>query len=138
MNYFKTNLRYLHKIFDLNQADIATTVNKQRTTIGNWESGLSEPNLEELIILSKFFDIRLDILVLVNIEKAQLITEQHIVEFTKKGKLKNHPVNFDTTDLAGQELAEPDESALWQVLDELKSLKNNMGKLRVEIRKGKK
>ena len=135
MNYLKDNLKYLRKIFDLRQDDIAAQVDKQRTTIANWESGLSVPSLEEVIVLSKYFDVRLDIFVLGNMEKAGLITDEHVLEFAKKGKLKKNPVEYDTTDLPEPVVNEGEASVLWQVLDELKSLKNNVSKLRIEVRK---
>lgn len=135
MNFFKTNLKYLHKTFGLTQADIAVQVNKLNTTIGNWESGLSEPGIEDLIKLSRFFDIKLDILLLVNIEKNKLITDDHIIEFAKKGKFKKNPVEYNSSNQPTSEVNEPDDPLLWQVLDELKTLKNNVGKLRVEVKK---
>jgi transcriptional regulator with XRE-family HTH domain len=135
VNYFKTNLKYLRKTLNLKQEEIGSHLNKWRTAISNWEAGLGEPNINELVSLSKLFDIRLDILILVNIEKAKLITDKHILEFAKKGKLKNNPVEYDTKDLPLPELNEPEESALWQVLDELKSLNSNVGKLKIEVMK---
>lgn len=134
MNYFRTNLKYLRKTFDVRQAEIGARVNKQPAAISNWEAGLSEPGIEDLISLSKFFDIRLDILILVNIPKAKLITEDHINEFGKKGKLKSNPVEYDTTDLPPLNIKEP-ESPLWQVLDELKMLNSTVGKLSIEVKK---
>ena len=135
VNYFRINLKYLHNAFGLTQEELGKLVKKQNTTISNWETGVSEPNLDELIILSKFFDIRLDILVLVNIEKANLINDDHIIEFSKKGKLKNNPVEYDTKDLPLPQVNEEDEPLLVQVLDELKKLNGSVGKLRIEVKK---
>ncbi|MBC7934625.1 MAG: helix-turn-helix transcriptional regulator [Rhizobacter sp.] len=138
MNYFKYNLKYLHKIFGLTQEDIASRVNKQKGTISNWESGLSEPNIKELIILSKYFDIRLDILVLVNLEKAKMITDEHVVEFSKKGKLKKNLVEYDTGNLPEQLVNEWEEPTLEQVLNQIKILNTNVGKLTAEIKNKRK
>lgn len=137
MNYFRTNLKFLRKSFGITQPEIAAHVNKLPTTISNWENGLSEPSMEELIALSKFFDVRLDILILVNIQKANLITEQHVAEFAKKKKLKTNKIDYDTTDQSAPEIKEPN-SPLWQVLDELKVLNNTVGKLTVEMKKKRK
>jgi transcriptional regulator with XRE-family HTH domain len=134
VNYLRHNLKFLRKTFQVRQVDIGDCVSKQPAAISNWEAGLSEPNIEDLILLSKFFDIRLDILILVNISKAKLITEDHVEEFSKKGKLKINKVEYDTTDLRSQEVKEPD-SPLWQVLDELKMLSSTVGKLSVEVKK---
>ena len=134
MNYFKTNLRYLQKTFELKQEDIAAKVNKQRGTISNWQKGVSEPNIDELIILSRYFDIRLDILILINLEKNGL-TDEQILEFHKKGRLRKNPVEYDTTHLESGQVTEADEPVYAQVLDELKKLNGNVGKLRIELRK---
>lgn len=135
MNYFKTNLKYLRKTLNLKQEEIGLHLNKWRTAISNWEAGLGEPNINELISLANLFDIRLDILILVNIEKERLIKDEHILEYSKKGKLKNNPIDYDTKDLPVTVLNEPEESALWQVLDELKHLNSSVGKLRIEVMK---
>jgi len=63
MHYLGKNIRYLRKQMSKTQSEIATLIKKGQTTIGNWENGISEPNLDELIILSNFFDIPLDILI---------------------------------------------------------------------------
>jgi transcriptional regulator with XRE-family HTH domain len=134
VNYFRTNLKFLRKSFQVRQGDIGACVGKQAQAISNWEAGLSEPSMNDLVSLSKFFNIRLDILVMVNIPKAKLITEDHINEFLKKGKLKVYTVDHDSSDHSGKEAQEPD-SPLWQVLDELKMLNSTVGKLSVEVKK---
>lgn len=134
MNYFRSNLKFLRQTFQVRQADIGACVSKQAAAISNWEAGLSEPGIDDLAALSKFFDIRLDILVLVNIPKAKLVTEDHIEEFAKKGKLKTNPIEYDTTDISVELVKEPG-SPLWQVLDELKMLNSTVSKLTTEFKK---
>ena len=70
MNFFGKNLRHIRKQLSKTQSEIASLLNKGQTTIGNWENGISEPNLEELVILSNYFDIPLDILVKVDLGAA--------------------------------------------------------------------
>lgn len=135
MNNFRINLKYLHHAFQLTQEEIARQVDKQNTTISNWENGVSEPNIDELIILSKYFGVRLDILVLVNMEKKEMITDEQIIEFQEKGKLKKNLVEYDTTDLPESMVNEPDEALLYQVLGEIKKLNGKVGKLSVEVKR---
>jgi transcriptional regulator with XRE-family HTH domain len=129
VNYFQINLKYLRQIFEVGQEALAAIVNKSRNTISNWQTGVSEPNIDELIKLSRFFHIRLDILIMVNIEK------EHILEFSKRGTIKKDPVEYDTTDLPASQVNEPDEPLLVQVLGELKKLNGNVGRLRIEVKK---
>ena len=63
MHYLGKNLRYLRKQMSKTQSEIASLIKKGQTTIGNWENGISEPNLEELVVLSNYFDISLDTLI---------------------------------------------------------------------------
>jgi transcriptional regulator with XRE-family HTH domain len=63
MHYLGKNIRYLRKQLSKTQSEIAALIKKGQTTIGNWENGISEPNLDELLILSNFFDIPLDTLI---------------------------------------------------------------------------
>lgn len=67
MNFLGKNLRYIRKQLSKTQSEIASLLKKGQTTIGNWENGISEPSLEELVILSNYFDIPLDVLVKVDL-----------------------------------------------------------------------
>jgi len=135
VNNFRFNLKYLHYKFGLTQEEIAKQVGKQKTTISNWEAGASEPDIDELIALSKFFHVKLDTLILVNMEKLDLITDEQVLEFSKSRKLKKHPVEYDTGDLPDQQVNEKEEPLFVQLLGELKKLNGNVGKLRIEVKK---
>lgn len=63
MNFLGKNIRYIRKQLSKTQSEIASLLKKGQTTIGNWENGISEPNLEELVVLSNYFDISLDTLI---------------------------------------------------------------------------
>jgi transcriptional regulator with XRE-family HTH domain len=62
MNFLGKNLRYLRKKSARRQEDIGALVNKGQTTIGNWEKGISQPNIEEILLLSDYFAIPVDVL----------------------------------------------------------------------------
>jgi transcriptional regulator with XRE-family HTH domain len=63
MHFLGKNIRYIRKQLSKTQSEIASLLKKGQTTIGNWENGISEPNLEELVVLSNYFDISLDTLI---------------------------------------------------------------------------
>jgi transcriptional regulator with XRE-family HTH domain len=63
MNFLGKNIRHIRKQLSKTQSEVASLLKKGQTTIGNWENGISEPNLEELVVLSNYFDISLDTLI---------------------------------------------------------------------------
>lgn len=134
MNFFSKNLRYLRKASELKQDDIASLVSKQDSTISNWEKGKCIPNVEELILLSKYFNIRLDLLITTDIEKAGIFTQNYFAEFQKDNP-EQTSTEYDTYNFPDQQANVPDESLLTQVLHELKKLNGNVGKLRTEVKK---
>lgn len=54
------NLKYLRKKNAVNQTQLGLCVNRKQTTIGNWETGFSEPNYLEIVKISDFFGISTD------------------------------------------------------------------------------
>lgn len=54
------NLRYLRKKKKLSQQELADTMKLPRTTLGDYERGKTEPNIETLIRFSNFYEINLD------------------------------------------------------------------------------
>ena len=57
------NIQTLRKRKGLSQEKLAEKINVTRQTISNWELGETAPNPEQLILLSKEFDISIDELV---------------------------------------------------------------------------
>ncbi len=47
----------------MTQADIAKMLNMSKMAVSHWEKGNSEPSIEQLKILAKFFDVSIDYLV---------------------------------------------------------------------------
>jgi transcriptional regulator with XRE-family HTH domain len=71
MHFLGKNLRHLRKQSSRTQSEIASLIQKGQTTIGNWENGISEPSLNELLIISNYFDISVDILLKVDLAETQ-------------------------------------------------------------------
>ena len=63
MNYLSGNIRYLRRKAGQNQAELARNFGKKQNTIGNWENGVSEPSIKELVVLSQIFMVGMEELV---------------------------------------------------------------------------
>lgn len=70
MHFLGKNIRHLRKQFDETQVGLAQVMGKGQTTIGNWENGVSEPNLDELVVLSNFFGTPIDVLLKVDLSQT--------------------------------------------------------------------
>ena len=57
MTKFKENIKELRKQFGLNQSEFAKKIGVSRNIVANWECDKSEPSLNELIKISKTFDV---------------------------------------------------------------------------------
>jgi transcriptional regulator with XRE-family HTH domain len=71
MNFLGKNIYHLRTNSSQRQADIALLVGKGQTTIGNWENGVSEPSIRDLLIISNYFGIPVDILLRSDLAEAQ-------------------------------------------------------------------
>ncbi len=58
--YLSANLKYLRKKSGKTQDALSAELKIGRTTIANYESGISEPNVETLVIFANYFGISLD------------------------------------------------------------------------------
>jgi transcriptional regulator with XRE-family HTH domain len=72
MHFLGKNLRHLRKQSSRTQSEIASLIQKGQTTIGNWENGISEPSLNELLIISNYFDISIETLLKVDLTETQI------------------------------------------------------------------
>ncbi len=62
-NLIKERLKDLRKENGLTQKQIAKILNKSETGYASWEQGLAEPSINDLIILSNFYNVSIDELV---------------------------------------------------------------------------
>jgi transcriptional regulator with XRE-family HTH domain len=124
MHYLGKNMRYLRKQLSKTQSEIASLIKKGQTTIGNWENGISEPNLDELLIISNFFDIPLD--TLVKVDLAEVNTPHRTGTGT--------PIPYDHSPETLLQVRERDDK-LSYVLQEIKSLREEMERLYARLPK---
>lgn len=67
-----TNLNYLRKSKKISQQKLADDMGIPRTTLGDYERGKTEPNIEMLIRLADYFEVTIDALVRNNLSHRDL------------------------------------------------------------------
>ncbi len=60
---FKYRLKELRVEQNVSQIEIAKLLNMSKMAISHWEKGNSEPSIEQLKVLARFFDVSIDYLV---------------------------------------------------------------------------
>jgi transcriptional regulator with XRE-family HTH domain len=75
LDIWRLNLKMLRNRLGKNQSYIASIVDKTQQTIGNWESGIGEPNIDELIKITNLFGISLDDFIKIKLVKSSLMEE---------------------------------------------------------------
>ena len=120
MHFLGKNLRYLRKQSSKTQSEIASLIKKGQTTVGNWENGISEPNLEELLIISNYFDIPLDTLLKADLSEMSL--------FQRQGASNVTPYEHGEGDLS-----QVKEDKWSYVLQEIKSLREEVERINARL-----
>lgn len=69
--YLANNLKFLRKKMGKTQDALSSEVGIGRTTIANYEAGLSEPNIVTLRSFAKYFDVSLDDMLSKNMEEEK-------------------------------------------------------------------
>lgn len=59
-NYFKENLKQLRKENGYSQKELAEKLNSTIKTISHWETGYSEPSIQQILELCVIFNISAD------------------------------------------------------------------------------
>ncbi|MBQ3235817.1 MAG: helix-turn-helix transcriptional regulator [Clostridia bacterium] len=60
---FSKNLKNLRTAQNLDQKKLADILNVSSKTVSHWETGYTEPSINQLITIANYFDITLDELV---------------------------------------------------------------------------
>jgi transcriptional regulator with XRE-family HTH domain len=77
--YLATNLKFLRKKSGKTQDALSFDVKIGRTTIANYEAGISEPNLDTLLTFSNYFGISLDDMLSKNMEDFLKAKEKDVM-----------------------------------------------------------
>lgn len=59
---FKDRLRELRIEKNISQQQLGNVVNVSKMAVSHWESGHSEPSIEQLIVISDYFEVTVDYL----------------------------------------------------------------------------
>lgn len=60
---FSESLKNLRKLQNLDQEKLGQILSVSSKTISHWETGYTEPSINQLIMLADFFDVTIDELV---------------------------------------------------------------------------
>ncbi|MBS1662027.1 MAG: helix-turn-helix transcriptional regulator [Bacteroidetes bacterium] len=124
MHFLGKNLRYLRKQSSKTQSEIASLIKKGQTTVGNWENGISEPNLEELLVISNYFDIPLDTLLKVDLSEVNVYQRQG----------SSGAASYDHSETEALQVR---EDKLSYVLQEIKSIREEMERIHARLPENK-
>ena len=116
MHFLGKNLRFLRKQSSKTQSEIASLIQKGQTTIGNWENGISEPSLNELLIISNYFDISVDVLLRTDLADGA----SH-----SGGRSSAGTHHYDHSPIESPVVREPEERMTF-VLQEIRNIRSEM------------
>lgn len=123
VHFFRKNLGYLLGKFAINQDQLGIFINRRQTTVSNWVNGISVPDVDDLVKLHHFFGLGIDMLIMVDLEKSQLVTDKYVAAFKKLYKTGEETV-------ATQFMQEGDPVYTRAVLDQLKEMDGKLDELR--------
>ncbi len=86
--YFASNLKFLRKRRSRTQDEIATALGLKRSTLNNYENGISWPTIPGLLALSDYFQVAVDTLLRVDLgqlRESQLYQLEHGQDLLIKG-----------------------------------------------------
>ena len=122
MHFLGKNIRHLRKQFAQTQSELADMMGKGQTTIGNWENGVSEPNVEELLLLSNYFGTPIDILVKVDLA----LTNWEVGRADKDDKISPGTKEYDHEPRELSMVKEPEEANLTYILHRLEKMQQQI------------
>lgn len=90
MNNFSTNLKELRENKGLTQREIAKLLDISQVTYCNWENNKTEPDLNNLIRLCKFFMVSTDYLLGIESEDGRIIIQEPELPIDENKLLTNY------------------------------------------------
>jgi transcriptional regulator with XRE-family HTH domain len=125
LSTFSENINYLRKAKGLNQSDMPDILGIQRSTWANYENGATEPPIETIIKISRYFGISLDDLMLKKLDsdKYQSIVDEGTPPYEELQGLKsralkkNNPKSVKTKNSKKENNLELET---WTILGQLK------------------
>lgn len=78
MSILSENLRYLRAQRKLSQQQVANELIIGRGRYAKYEDGKSEPPLDIMLRISRFFDVSIDIMIVVELSMTKKISNTHL------------------------------------------------------------
>lgn len=113
------NLKYLRKKKGLTQLQVRSSLGHTRSTWSNYENGLTNPSINDLIAFSRFFGISLDDLVLHDLEAQESSPEN-------ANNSSHKPIAYPTNDVA----TVTSEPEIVYLLREIKKLQEDVNMIK--------
>jgi transcriptional regulator with XRE-family HTH domain len=129
MHFLGDNLSYLRKKKGLLQSQMQQEIGFTRSTWSNYENGLAEPSVENLLRIAHFFDVSLDSLL-----GSDLSTT---VATEKTAGRDRQPLPYELVPESYSAVKEPRQE-LTNILEELKRLREEIQRIRQAVKKKKK
>jgi transcriptional regulator with XRE-family HTH domain len=113
--YFHSNIKLLRKRRNKTQDELAAILKMKRSTLSGYENQVAEPGIEVLLIFSKYFNMAVDTLLKVDMEKlsdSQIYQLEHGDDvFLKGGNLRILASTVDSSNEENIELVNEKASA---------------------------
>ena len=130
MHFLGKNIKHLRKQFSQTQSELADMMGKGQTTIGNWENGVSEPSVEELLLLSNYFGTPVDILLKVDLS----LTNWEIGKVGKDDKKSPAIKEYDHQPEELSMVNEPEVANLTYILGRLDKMQQQIDLLNTKLK----
>ena len=118
MNNLPKNLKHLRSKKGLNQLDMESWLGVGRSTWSNYENGVTDPSIKDIINFAKFFRVTMDQLILHDLGAKDPLP--------KKQKLKSRMLRKKIVSATNSTVTYAAETEMKQLLKELKKLREEV------------
>ena len=136
MNIISKYLQLLRKSNNYTQDDLAEKLGISRQAVSKWETGMTIPDLEVLLKISKLYDITINDILEPKIQPQRITDFEQISTISEK-ELKEVLEQFDTNSLVTALMgASPETNSFCERLlpdIDFEMARKNIGRIRIEI-----
>ena len=135
-NIISKYLQFLRKSNNYTQDDLAEKLGISRQAVSKWETGMTIPDLEVLLKISKLYDITINDILEPKIQPQRITDFEQISTISEK-ELKEVLEQFDTNSLVTALMgASPETNSFCERLlpdIDFEMARKNIGRIRIEI-----
>lgn len=136
INIISKYLQFLRKSNNYTQDDLAEKLGISRQAVSKWETGMTIPDLEVLLKISKLYDITINDILEPKIQPQRITDFEQISTISEK-ELKEVLEQFDTNSLVIALMgASPETNSFCERLlpdIDFEMARKNIGRIRIEI-----